>query len=91
MNLYSIDIKICATAYIRAKTAAEAKRIAEAMAFDGLELREDEYQDPPICGKGFDDPALPDVSLSPAMTIHGRWGSKPELVAEDVPAHEGDT
>jgi hypothetical protein len=66
-------VKIAATAYIKARSAAEALRIAKEMKYDALELREDMHQEVPITGRRYDDPDLPDISLSPAMTIHGPW------------------
>jgi hypothetical protein len=78
-GVYSIDVRVYATAYIRA--ASEAEATALAMAGDGMELREDRHNDPPIVGDQFDDPDLPALSLSPAMTIHGvDPGTRPELV-----------
>lgn len=71
MKLYSVDIKICATAYIKAKTPEEAFEIAKSLKHGALELSPDEYQDIPISGRQYDDPDLPDVSLSPAMTVYG--------------------
>lgn len=70
MPMFSIDVKIYATAYIRANTAADARRIAEEMKDYTLELDEQDGA-VPISGLDYDDPELPPVSLSPAMTIHG--------------------
>lgn len=89
MNVYSVEIRLCATAYIKATSpgAAVVKAIAE-------------YGTPALSGKGvevgtsddvsdlaFHDPDLPEVSLSPAMTAYGLWDAadKPELQEEDVP------
>ncbi|TIW53855.1 MAG: hypothetical protein E5V54_24140 [Mesorhizobium sp.] len=87
MNLYSIELKICATAYIKAGNADEALTMAKDLVGDGIELREDEYAELPISGKRYDDEDLPDVSLSPAMTIDSLWDPEGgvELAEEDVP------
>lgn len=84
MNLYSIDIKIYATAYIKAKTANEALVIAKNLKDWDLELEEDRDADLQICSLPFADPELPGISLSPFLTIHGpNEGDKPELVHAD--------
>lgn len=81
-QLYSVNVQICATAYIKADNAESALAIAKSL--EGktpaipLYWTEGEV---PIDGKEFDNPSLPDISLSPAMTIHGPWcGEKPSLV-----------
>ncbi len=78
MAVWSVDVKITATAYIRAETQEEALKLAKELEGDGLELFEQDG-DLPISGKQYDDPDLPDVSLSPAMTVHGpEEGNVPE-------------
>ncbi len=72
MPIYQIDMQLCATAYIRAENAVEARKIAEAMKDSSPDIL-DSGGDVPISGLAFDDPDLPDGSLSPAMTIHGVW------------------
>lgn len=73
-QLYSIDVRVVATAYIRADSAEEATRIAREMKDSTLEV--DPHTsggDVEVSGLQFDDPDLPDVSLSPAMTIVGPY------------------
>ena len=66
MQLYIIDVTVHATAYIQANSAEDARSKAKAMLKDtSLEVDGDER----ISGARFDDPNLPEVSLSPAMTI----------------------
>lgn len=67
-GIYSITLLVAATAYIRADTEAEAIEIARGMEQDGLEVR-DAGGDIEISGLQYDDPDLPDVSFSPAMTV----------------------
>lgn len=85
VNLYAIEIKVCATAYVKAKSAAEARDIArERFAPDqgGLHVHADADI---ISGLDYDDPDLPDISVSPEMTFHGMWSER-----ETVDLVEGD-
>lgn len=92
MPVYRIDMMICATAYIKATSAAEAERKAKALAgkspdvlvTDSFLARAatniDHMGGVPISGLQYSNPRLPDVSFSPAMTIHEPWnGAEPEL------------
>lgn len=73
MNLYSIPMTVYATAYIRAETPEAAMEIAEGLT--DLSIEEVE-----VSGLQFDDPDLPDISFSPAMTIgEPEHGIEPEL------------
>lgn len=87
MNLYTIELKICATAYIKAGNADEALTMAKDLVGDGIELTPDEYAELPISGKRFDDEDLPEISLSPAMTIDSLWNPEGDvtLSEEDLP------
>lgn len=83
MKVYAIDVQICATAYIRAENKTEAREKVRALrgASPTILVTDtgarpilqdlDHAGDVPISGRRLDDPKLPDVSLSPAMTIHG--------------------
>jgi hypothetical protein len=72
MNIYSTDIAIYATVYVRAKDEIDAKTLIRSL--DG------EFLTMPQAEVGMDiemeisaamiGPDLPDMSLSPAMTIH---------------------
>lgn len=71
-SIYSVDVKVYATAYITAGSAAEALEIAKMLKANTLML------DPSGCMNEIDvsecmldGPNLPDVSLSPAMIVHG--------------------
>lgn len=70
MKLYSIDVRLYATAYIKAKSAAQARTIAEGLK-DCSPTIFGHTGDVPICGLPFNHPDMPMVSLSPAMTIAG--------------------
>ncbi|TPJ51772.1 MULTISPECIES: hypothetical protein [unclassified Mesorhizobium] len=87
MNLYSIELKIAATAYIKAVDEEQALAAAMDMVGNGIELSEDLCAGIPITGRRFDDEDLPEVSLSPAMTIDSLWSpdTTPDLAEEDVP------
>lgn len=76
-RLFSVDVKIAATAYVRATSKAEAKRKVRGLKNQGFELPDahSRFEDLeiPISGRDFSDPDLPEISLSPAMTCHGQW------------------
>jgi hypothetical protein len=79
MTLYSVDVRLVATAYIRARNKREALRIA-------VERYGGEPGPDVVVGASadvsalrFNDPNLPDVSLSPCMTANGPCG-EPEIV-----------
>ncbi len=79
MPLYRCDVQIAGTAYIRADTVQEATRMAKRLKDRSPQI-EDSDGDVPISGLAYDNPDLPDLSLSPAMTIHGIWpGEFPSL------------
>ncbi len=73
MPLYSIDVRICATAYIKARTKKAALEEARNLTDCSLFVKEDFGCEIEVSENRFDDPSLPDVSLSPAMTCHGVW------------------
>lgn len=90
MTLYRIDIKIAATAYIKADTPEAALEVAKDWGRDLCSpvIRAPHHEDAwlgevPISGRRFNDAALPDASISPAMTILGPTeGAKPEEVEQ---------
>lgn len=69
MKIYQIDVEVAATAYIQAKNKDEARRRLKDFIANGL----GEMSGPEVSGLRLDDPALPDVSLSPAMTLLGPY------------------
>ena len=71
MNVYAIDVPVFATIYVKAKDTAEAgKIIAENMdRMIGLHVEGGWADGLEISGDAFDDPTLPSIHLSPAMTI----------------------
>lgn len=75
MTIYSIDLKVAATAYVRADSQADAIQALK----DEIGLNGCDYADIEISGVALDSPELPDISLSPAMTIYGPWGSWSEM------------
>jgi hypothetical protein len=80
MSIYSITVTVFATAYIRAGSADEAKAKAFALENHVLEI-EDAGSEVAISGLKLNDPELPDISLSPAMTVIGpEKDDTPELV-----------
>ncbi len=72
MNVYRREVMICATAYIKASSPEAADKTLRGIEIKGLEVT-GWRGDVPISGAMFTDPALPKISLSPSMTIHGHW------------------
>ena len=72
MDVYSIDLKLAASLFVKANSATEAyDKIRTWVAHhEGIELTPDGEL---ISERPFDDPALPECSLSPAVTCHGVW------------------
>lgn len=84
MPIYSIAVTIYATAYVRAGSSAEAKAKVAALENDVLEVA-DAGSEVAISGLKLSDPDLPDVSLSPAMTVIGPDKDDMPELAEDTP------
>lgn len=82
MPVFRKDVRIIATAYVKAASVEEADRIiAERFTDNTAELPVGEGVEISISGRMFDDPRLPDVSLSPAITLDGTYS---DLPAENV-------
>lgn len=75
MKLYSINVKICATAYIKAETEEDALAILNENVGDGTTMNfgEDDIRGV-IDGSRFSTD-MEDFSLSPAITYYGPFGS----------------
>lgn len=71
MNVYSIDVRIYGTAYIKAESEDAALKLARTLSGATLEVRSFEGGEVGISGHRLNDPALPAISLSPFMTVHG--------------------
>ncbi|MBY0561535.1 hypothetical protein [Hyphomicrobium sp.] len=69
MKIFQLDIPVWATAYIKAKTIEEARQKARTLASGQLDAEGKDQADVPFSGQRFEDPDLPDVSVSPIMTI----------------------
>ena len=80
-KVWNIDVEIAGTAYIRADTADEAReKLGRWIKDEGwLELRGEG-----ISSANLSSPYLPEVSLSPAMTLKGIYeGQQMELSFDD--------
>jgi hypothetical protein len=80
MTLYRIEMAVAATAYVKAKNKQEAIEKALALSNTFLTVAETPHDDTAegeiaISGASFDWPGLPEISLSPAMTILGVSGT----------------
>jgi hypothetical protein len=69
MPVYRVDVMICATAYIKADSEQEARK--KLAAIDGTTDATHPDSELPISGEQFDSPDLPEVSISPALTLRG--------------------
>lgn len=79
MPIYSITVTIYGTAYIRADNPKDAFAKAASMENAVLEVS-DAGSEVAISGARLSDPGLPEISLSPAMTVIGPdKDDKPEL------------
>jgi hypothetical protein len=82
MPLYRIAVTIYGTAYIHAVDPKEVTEKAALLENALLEVS-DAGSEVTISGATFADAALPEISLSPAMTVIGpEKAEKPELVED---------
>lgn len=86
LNLYSFDMKLAATIYVKATSAREAMRQAQGFAGEGGCF---EFEGGDVSGRTYRDPMLPMISLSPTMTGKGLYPGAAELCEENV-THEGE-
>lgn len=68
-KLYRIDVRIYGTAYIRASSSEDALRVARSMGDTAIHIHCASSDGVEISGADYAH--VPDVSLSPAMTIKG--------------------
>jgi hypothetical protein len=85
MPIYSKELWICATAYIRADNEQQAEEKLRTLHLATLEVAE---QDGGVCVSGapYDDPELPELSLSPAMSVYADNGYYTD--GADNPTHQ---
>ncbi|MBX8803291.1 hypothetical protein HBA92_21430 [Ochrobactrum sp. MR28] len=67
MKIFSVPITLYGTAYVKAETAEAAHARASVMTNGCVEIMGDNRD--LFCGLAFDNPCLPDLSISPAITI----------------------
>lgn len=79
MKLYSVDVRVVATAYIKADSKEDAIQKARSLHGDCLEVEPGDECEIEISGLAFDDPDLPEISLSPTMTV---WEHYPDSLGE---------
>ena len=70
MKLYSRNIAIAGTVYILANDENEAQKAYDSLRHTHLTIRENDDGDLPVYGGDY-HPGMPDLSLSPNMTVHG--------------------
>lgn len=78
-NLYSMDVELRGTCYVKAKSRDEARE--KALAF--MQKSSLELSGPYISSRPFQDPDLPEISMSPAFSFSDAIGP-PSLVEEYI-------
>jgi hypothetical protein len=82
MNVYSRDVMVCATVYVKASSAKAAdiairkiEGLSPIFRYDSLRYGHEmkTHGEVPMFGGEYDSPDMPKVSLRPEMTIHGHW------------------
>lgn len=69
MNVYSFEVVLHATLYVKAENKAEALLLATSAA-DGAVIEVNHASgDIEVSGRMYSDPELPEVSLTPAMSV----------------------
>ncbi len=85
LKVFSQDIRIVGTVYVKAENRKEAKKKIKDLTGDGLEV-----SGALISGLQFDDENLPEISLSPAMTLHNPTGNVEFMQHAHDPEAEDD-
>ena len=81
-TVWRLEVTINATMYVKAGTAEDAVRMAREQDETSIELSDWHLAyGVPFSSEGYNSPALPDISLSPAMTL---------VVAEDITAEDAE-
>lgn len=86
MKIWNCDIKICATAYVRAESEDEARALIDEHFGEGEMgiLPSGDGGAVTVSGLWFDAPNLPDVSISPAVTFYGPWADEDGTADVDI-------
>lgn len=95
MAVWNLDLKAYVTAYIVADTAEAAleklRKHFEGQPHLGIEVATGPAGDFEISGKMFDDPDLPEISLTPAMSVYApKAGDLPAFVEGDDEEESAD-
>jgi hypothetical protein len=83
MILWQQDVVIYGTIYVKAATQEEATALMKKSMGVGIEVATQGNTWLPISDKHFDDPDLPDVSLSPCMTVSHLTDGEPQNTEEE--------
>lgn len=72
MPVYRRDVKLAGTLYVKAKSAsdADAKMRDIGRKLQNVDVQCAEEGQIPVSGERYSSPKLPEISLSPAMTLH---------------------
>lgn len=88
MNVYQTDIRVTATVYIRARDKVHAEALVAGLYGDCAHVSAKVESEVEISGLPYDHPDLPEVSLSPVMTL---WSSQgPMEIAIDNAIRKGE-
>ncbi len=69
MKLYRVEVEIAGSMYIKAESEEKAQTIAREQHGKGIYLYKGMDTEIKVSGLLFQDPNLPDISLSPCMTL----------------------
>jgi hypothetical protein len=83
MNVYRIEVKVAATMYVKAICELQARKLAAQCDVSEVRFSEHDTQIE-VSGRMFDDPALPQISISPVGTLYVGKMKTVELAEEDV-------
>lgn len=83
MNVYQTDIRITATVYVRAESKARAEALVAALHGDCIHVAANAESEVAISGLPYDHAELPEVSLSPVMTLWAPQG-KMEIALDNA-------
>ena len=73
-DLFFVEVKVAATVYVKASSSEEAEaKFRKWMDTDRNLFADCQKGEGDFCGLAFDDERMPEVSLSPVMTLHGPW------------------
>ncbi|NEI71013.1 hypothetical protein GR212_15650 [Rhizobium lusitanum] len=83
MPVFQTDVLICTVAYVKAKSKSEAYRKLIAHDETSVEFRNQVINEIEVSGLPIDSPDLPELSISPYMTVLVRTKNGRKLLPRD--------